>query len=189
MNELTTTLRFTALTLCVCCAAYAAAILAFAQAVTPWTADGSLVEDGSGNIIGSVQVAQAFTKPGYFWPRPSAVDFNASATGGSNLSPANPELAERARRLIELYGVKDQPVPADLVSSSGSGIDPHITLEAAVFQAPRVADARAIPEERVLELIAGTAASSTSLDFGADRVVNVLRLNMSLDALNEVTRH
>jgi K+-transporting ATPase ATPase C chain len=172
------------LTLCVCCVAYPAALLAFAQAVTPWTADGSLVEDGSGTVVGSIQVAQGFTRPDYFWPRPSAVDYNASATGGSNLSPANPALAERARQLIDRYGVQNQSIPAELVSSSGSGIDPHITLRAAMFQVPRVSVHRAIPEEHVHDLIFNVAEYPSLVPVG-DRLVNVLKLNLALDALRE----
>lgn len=185
MNELTTTLRLTVLTLLVCSVGYAAAMLAFAQIVTPWTANGSLVTNDSGVVVGSVQVAQAFTQLEYFWPRPSAVDYDASATGGSNLSPANPTLTERAQHLIEQYSEQGQEIPADLVSSSGSGIDPHITLRAALFQVPRVAASRDIPEEIVHDLVMENSESTGPMPGTQAKVVNVLRLNMALESFKD----
>lgn len=188
MKELTATVRLTALTLCVCSIGYATAMLGFAQAVTPWSADGSLLRDDSGTVIGSAQVAQAFSEPQYFWPRPSAVNYDASATGGSNLSPANPGLTERAQRIIEQYGGQDRPIPADLVSASGSGIDPHITLKAALFQVQRVAKSRRIPEEQVRNLISEMAESAVPIIPGSDTIVNVLKLNVALDTPSRSTK-
>jgi len=149
----------------------------------PWKASGSLIRQGNGTILGSAQLAQAFTQPRYFWPRPSAVDYDASATGGSNLSPTNPLLTERAQALIGRYGLQEgQRIPADLVADSGSGMDPHITIEAARFQAPRVASVRNLPLERVSQLIEQHTEVPMLRVFGGEPVVNVLKLNIVLDA-------
>ena len=170
------------LSLIVCCVLYPAVLLAFGQVVVPWKADGSLIRHGNGTILGSVQLAQAFTQPRYFWPRPSAVDYHASATGASNLSPTHPLLTERAKALIGRYGLPEgQRLPADLVAASGSGMDPHITLEAARFQAPRVASARHLPLDRVSQLIEQHTDVPTLRVFGGEPVVNVLTLNIALD--------
>jgi K+-transporting ATPase ATPase C chain len=182
MKDILTTLRLVILSLIVCCVLYPAVLLAFGQIVVPWKANGSLIRHDTGTILGSAQLAQAFTQPRYFWPRPSAVDYDASATGGSNLSPRHPLLAQRAQALIGRYGLRaGQRIPADLVAASGSGMDPHITLAAARFQAPRVASARHLPLERVYQLIEQNTDVPTLRVFGGEPVVNVLRLNIALD--------
>ena len=183
MKDLTTSLRLVILSIFICCVIYPAAMLACGQTLAPWEADGSMLMNKRGEIIGSAQIAQNFTRPEYFWPRPSAVDYNASATGGSNLSPANPKLRERARDIIERYGLNEaQRIPADLVTTSGSGVDPHITLSAARFQLPRVAAARGLSWEQVETLILQNTAVPTLRVFGGAPVVNVLKLNLALDA-------
>ncbi len=93
-------------------------------------------------------LAQGFARPEYFWPRPSAVDYNASAAGGSNLSPTNPALRARAEEILARTAGGGKPLPADLVTASGSGLDPHITLEAASYQVQRVAAARGVDGQR-----------------------------------------
>lgn len=183
MKDMLTTLRLVMLSLIVCCVLYPAVLLAFGQLVVPWRANGSLMRHDNGTLLGSAQLAQAFTQPRYFWPRPSAVDYDASATGGSNLSPTNPLLTQRAAALIGRYDLqKGQHIPADLVAASGSGMDPHITIEAARFQAPRVASARHLPLDRVYQLIAQHTDVPTLRVFGGEPVVNVLKLNVALDA-------
>jgi len=162
-------------------------MLAFGQALVPFKADGSLLRDDQGRVLGSARIAQNFTRPEYFWPRPSAVDYNASATGGSNLSPTNPKVADRARGIIERHGLKEgQQIPADLVTTSGSGMDPHITIEAAQFQTPRVAAARALPTDIVETLIMQSTEVPTLRVFGGEPVVNVLKLNLALDRLGQM---
>jgi K+-transporting ATPase ATPase C chain len=127
-------------------------------------------------------LAQNFTRPEYFWPRPSAVDYNASATGGSNLSPTNPAITERASQIIaRLQPGEGQLVPAELVLASGGGMDPHITLQAAEFQVPRVAKARNMEELKVRELIRQHTDSPTLTVLGGEPLVNVLELNLALD--------
>lgn len=105
------------------------------------------LKNASGEYVGSRQVAQAFTQDKYFHSRPSAVDYNGAGAAGSNLSPTSPGITERAQEIIKKYGANaENPIPADMVTASGSGLDPHITLAAAKFQMPRVAKARGMSE-------------------------------------------
>ena len=182
MTDLIGSLRVAALTLLICVGGYTAAVLAFAQAAVPGRAEGSLIRAEDGRILGSRLVAQGFAEPGRFWPRPSAVDYDAAAAAGSNLSPANPALAERARAEIARHG-SDAPIPADLVTASGAGLDPHVTLEGALFQVPRVADARGLDTAEVSSLVRAMAASPGGPLTGG-RIVNVLELNLALDGLD-----
>lgn len=180
MQNILTSLRLIVLTMLVCCVGYTGLILLVGQAVFPANANASLVRI-DGQVVGSARVAQSFSSPAYFWPRPSAVDYDASAAGGSNLSPANPEIRERAEAIIaELGGTPENPVPAELVLASGAGLDPNITVEAAEFQAPRVAEARAMEVETVRGLIQEAIDPGPLPALGAP-LVNVLRLNMLLD--------
>ncbi|MBI5551094.1 MAG: potassium-transporting ATPase subunit KdpC [Desulfobacterales bacterium] len=173
--------RIVLITLAICSLAYPLLILAIGQAVTPFTANGSLLRGNDGRIVGSAALAQGFARPEYFWPRPSAVDYNASAAGGSNLSPANPALRARAEDLLGRLGREaGSAVPADLVTASGSGLDPHITLAAARWQTRRVATARGLPAEDVAALIEKHARRSEAF-FAPEPLVNVLLLNIALD--------
>jgi K+-transporting ATPase ATPase C chain len=182
MKDLLTSLRLVVLSIVVCCVLYPAVMLALGQVVIPWQADGSLLTDDQGRTIGSVLIAQNFTRPEYFWPRPSAVDYKADATGGSNLSPTNPKLTERATAIIARHDLKEgQTIPADLVTASGSGMDPHLTLAAARFQAPRVAQARNLPLDTINAMIDENTQVPTLRVFGGEPVVNVLELNLALD--------
>ncbi len=183
MSDLLSGLRVTGATMAICVAGYTAVVLGLAHVITPATANGSLIINEHGEIIGSRLIAQAFTAPEYIWPRPSAVDYDAAGAGGSNLSPANPDLAERAARLIAAHGgaTEERPIPADLVTASGAGLDPHISLDGALFQAPRVAKARGVAPSAVAGYIRRLAyAPGGSLTDG--RIVNVLELNLMLDA-------
>jgi K+-transporting ATPase ATPase C chain len=182
MSDIMTSMRLFAFSLIVCSVAYPAVMLGFAKVTAPEKAQGSLIRNVQGTIVGSRLLAQNFTKPEYFWPRPSAVDYNASATGGSNLSPTNPKLTEKAREIIDrLKPEADQRVPADLVSASGSGMDPHISLSAALFQVPRVASARQLSADHVQGLVNQHLDSPTLEAFGGEPIVNVLELNLTLD--------
>lgn len=173
--------RIIGATLVICSLLYPLAIFILGQAASPRTANGWLLPDGTGNIIGSEIIAQGFTKPYYFWPRPSAVDFNAAAAGGTNFGPANPALKERAMTLLTRLGtIPGHPIPVDLVTASGSGLDPHITLSAAEYQAPRVAQARGVPEELVRSILKEQSRKSERV-FSAEPVVNVLMVNLELD--------
>jgi K+-transporting ATPase ATPase C chain len=167
----------------VCVAGYTALILGLAQIVTPDTAEGSLIKDKDGKIIGSHLIAQSFTNAIHFWPRPSAVGYNASGAGGSNKSPTSSDLTDRAKNLIEQYGAStDKPLPAELAAASGGGLDPHITEHAALYQAERVAKARNLPLSQV-EAAINQRAFAPGGALTRDRLVNVLELNLALDTL------
>jgi K+-transporting ATPase ATPase C chain len=164
-------------------AGYTALILGFAHIVTPNTAKGSLIKDKDGKIIGSHLIAQSFTNTSYFWPRPSAVGYNAAGAGGSNKSPTSTNLTERAQQLIEHYGASvEKPLPANLAAASGGGLDPHITEHAALYQVERVAKARGISQSQIEELIKKNAFAPGGA-LTPDRLVNVLEMNLALDAL------
>lgn len=182
-SQLATALRVAATTMFVCCVLYPLLILGIGQTFAPFTANGSLLYNEKGEVIGSSQIAQAFTKPEYFWPRPSAVDYDASAGGGSNLSPAGKELREAAMRRLERLGATPaRRVPADLVAASGGGLDPHITLAAAEYQLDRVAAARWLDREAVAKLVRERAETPGG-PLTLVPIVNVLELNIALDKL------
>ena len=178
-------LRIALATIVLCSGIYPLFIFSFAHFAVPEAASGSLVRNQAGKVVGSRLIAQAFTKPGYFWPRPSAVKYTADAAGGSNLSPAGPEVRQRALQTVKEYGADfRRPLPADLAAASGSGLDPLITLRAALFQASRVAHARRMALSDVQAAIRRHAAGQQILESG-DGLVNVLVLNMELDALGK----
>jgi K+-transporting ATPase ATPase C chain len=180
-QEMRTSIRLVAATMTVCCLLYGLAILGFGQAVAPKRACGSLVFNERGEPIGSALIAQGFVRPEYFWPRPSAADYNASSAGGSNLSPTNPELRSRAQGILAKMGAdSSHPLPADLATTSGSGLDPHITLAAAKFQAERVAAARGVSVAVVLELLEKKATHTGGV-LTSEPVVNVLLVNLALN--------
>jgi len=175
-----TSLRLALITMVICGGVYPLVILAIAQTVTPYTANGWLVLNRQGEVVGSEIIAQDFHRAGYFQSRPSAVQFNASASGGSNLSPASSEVRIRAQRIIAAFGRSGSAaVPADLVTSSGSGLDPHITLEGARYQLERVAAARGQSEERIAAIMNGVADDDSRVS--GMPIVNVFKLNLALD--------
>ncbi len=159
--------------------AYPLAMTGIAQGLFPVQAGGSLVEQ-EGAIIGSRLIGQTFTSAGYFQGRPSAVGNDASASSGSNYGPAAGALLDLVRERAAAYGGKD--VPADLVTASGSGLDPDLSPAGALAQVARVAAARGLSEAQVRELI---AANTMGRDLGilGELRVNVLTLNLALDAL------
>lgn len=159
-----------------------------ASAVFPRQAAGSLIEQ-DGKVVGSALIGQSFTSPQYFWGRPSAtapMPYNAAASGGSNLGPRNPALAEAVQARIAALKAADPdnaaPIPADLVTASGSGLDPHISPAAAAYQADRVARARNLQRSEVDALIQAHSATPWLGVLGSP-AVNVLTLNLALDKL------
>ncbi len=177
--------RMVLTTMAVCCGIYTLVILGIGRIMVPYTANGSLLSNDQGEIIGSESIAQAFTRPEYIWPRPSAPNYDASATGGSNLSPTNPALGERAVKILDRMSVgKANPLPADLVTASGSGMDPHITLKAAQYQVARVAEARGIPVRSVQAVLAHHVEKTGGF-LTPEPLVNVLLVNIALDRLGK----
>jgi len=183
MNDFLTSLRLFLLSIVVCSVAYPAVMGGFAALTAPESRQGSLVRNSEGEIVGSRLLAQNFSRPEYFWPRPSACDYNAGGAAGSNWSPTNSKITVRAEEIIgRLQPGVGQPVPADLVSASGSGLDPHVTLAAAMLQASRVAAARNLLIDELKTLVREHSDSATLAVFG-DPVVNVLELNLALEEL------
>ena len=178
------------LTVLLCCVLYLLILWAVGQTVFPDKASGSLiVEDG--RIIGSRLIAQPFTQPEYFWPRPSAVSYDASNSGGSNLGASNPKLRERVvQSLDQLRRYPHHPnkdVPADMVMTSGSGLDPHITLDNALYQLDRVAQAWATKSgldgskvRMTVEKMLRQNATSPLGGLAGVELVNVLEINLLL---------
>lgn len=183
---------FGALTL-LCCVAYPLAVTGVAQAIFPAQAGGSIVVR-NGRPVGSALIGQAFSSPGYFWGRPSAtgpMPNNASNSSASNLGPLNPALADAVKGRIDALRAADPdntaPVPVDLISASGSGLDPELSVAGTLYQAGRVARVRGIGIERVQELVRAHTTPQYFGFFGEARV-NVLALNLALDAEPAHTR-
>jgi potassium-transporting ATPase KdpC subunit len=171
----------------ICGGIYPAVVTGVSYAIFPKQAKGSFITDKTGREAGSSLIGQPFSDPEYFWPRPSATTefpYNPMASGGSNSGPTNPDylktVGERVRTLRD-SGVSG-PVPADLVQASASGLDPHISPEAAMAQLPRVAKARGINEDRLQKIVNDRIEQRQFGFLGAPRV-NVLVLNLELDRL------
>jgi potassium-transporting ATPase KdpC subunit len=166
---------------------YPAIVTAVAQLFLGDQANGSLINNTQGQPIGSSLIGQSFSNPKYFWGRPSATSpyaNNAAASSGSNLGPINPALVEAVTSRIQALKAVDPEnkaaVPVDLVTASGSGLDPHISLAAAAYQVKRIAKVRNIGETKVRELLNTNTENRQWLVFGEPRV-NVLKLNLALD--------
>jgi K+-transporting ATPase ATPase C chain len=173
----------------VCCGLYPLVVFGISQALFYQKANGSLILDKDGSVRGSKLLGQSFTGDKYFHPRPSAAGngYDAANSGGSNLGPTSQKLNDAIKDRIDAYRKENglsgsESVPADAVTASGSGLDPHISLRNAELQAPRVAKARGLSEEKVRELI---QRHTDARDLGVlgDPGVNVLGLNLALDTL------
>lgn len=183
--DLAASLRVVLATILLCGGAYPLFIYGIARIAAPESSSGSLLRDGSGRVVGSRMIGQSFRSPGYFWPRPSAVDYNAAGAGGSNLSPAGDEVRQRAMKTVATCGAEAaRKLPADLASASGSGLDPDISFQAAMFQLPRVANARHLDPSEVEALVRRLASGNRPF-WTCEGLVNVLQLNMELDTLEQ----
>jgi len=165
---------------------YPVAVTGVARLLFPHQAAGSLIERGN-SVVGSELIGQSFSGARYFWGRPSAtapMPYNATDSGGSNLGPTNPALVDAVKARVDLiraaHPTQTGPVPADLVTASASGLDPHISPAAAYYQVERVAKARGLAPAKVRELVDRYVEGPSWGIFG-DRTVNVLKLNLALD--------
>ena len=181
-NQLFSAIRLTLALMVMCCVLYPALVWAVAQA-TPGKGEGVQLSR-NGRVVGFANVGQKFDKPGYFNSRPSAADYHADASSGSNKGPSNPEYLALVKARLDTFlrqnpGVETADVPAELLTASGSGLDPHLSPRGALVQVPRVARARQLAEGRVRALVQQHIEPGT---LGPDHI-NVLALNLALDAL------
>ncbi len=187
LNALMIALRVTLFTLVLTGVAYPLLVTGLAQILFPYKANGSLVRDERGQVAGSELIGQAFSHPAYIQPRPSAAGektYDGLASGGSNLGSTSQKLRDRAitdlNRLKKDNAGSPSPVPAELLTASASGLDPHLSLAGALWQVPRVAKARRVAPER-LEAVVRAHLEGPDLGFLGEPRVNVLLLNLALD--------
>ena len=188
MKNFVTAVLMTIVTTVLLGLAYPLVVTGLAQVIFPDKANGQLIRNADGTVIGSRLIGQPFSSPGYFRSRPSAAGANgydASASSGSNLGPTNPKLIDRVKADVARLEAENpgKRVPIDLVTTSGSGLDPHISPAAAEFQIPRVARERGMSEEELRQIV---AAHTEGRQFGflGEPRVNVLELNLDLDNRN-----
>ncbi len=184
---LTVALRVTLLTLVVTGLVYPLVVTGLAAVLFPGRAEGSWVTDERGQVVGSELIAQGFSSPSYFQPRPSAAGttgYDAAGSSGSNLGPTSKKLRDGAADVLKKLEAENpnapRPIPAELVTASASGLDPHLSPEAALWQVRRVAAARGLSEERVRAVVTAHTEDRTWGFLGEPRV-NVLLLNLALD--------
>jgi len=187
LSDIKTSIIATIVLAIICSGLYPVVIWALGQVIFPFQANGSLIEAKDGTIVGSALLAQGFSGEKYFQPRPSAAGtgYDPTASGGSSLGPTSQKLIDGIKQNVEAYrkenGLADNVlVPADAVTASGSGLDPHISLENALLQAPRVAKARGLDPAVVRKAI-DAATDNSFLRIGGEPGVNVLKLNLALD--------
>jgi K+-transporting ATPase ATPase C chain len=194
LQELKTSMLATLVLAILLCGIYPVVVWGIAQAVFPQQANGSLINP-NGPIIGSSLIGQPFSGERYFHPRPSAAGsdgYDAASSGGSNLGPLSQKLMDQVKERSSAYRVENHipdgaPIPADAVTASGSGLDPHISVKNAELQAARVASARGLSEDAVRKEIR-RSTEGPDLGFLGEAGVNVLKLNLALDALGTQPR-
>jgi len=184
LKELKQSVLFTAITMLLFGGGYHLALWAVGRVAVPAQTEGSLIRRADGTVVGSRLIGQAFTRPEYFHSRPSGVEYDASSTGGTNLGPSNPEHLAAVRERLDSVTARENAapgqVPSDMVTASGSGMDPHISPAAAALQASRVAAARGASVDRIRDLLDRHTEGPTFGFLGGARV-NVLELNLALD--------
>ncbi|WP_301172970.1 potassium-transporting ATPase subunit KdpC [Brevibacillus nitrificans] len=182
-----TNLRLSLILLVICGLAYPLAMTGISGVIMPAKASGSLITDASGKVLGSELIGQSFTDPKYFSGRISSIENNAAGSGSNNYAPSNPALIERTQKDLAAFlqanpGVKQEDIPADLLTNSGSGLDPHLSPQAAEVQVKRIAKARNLDPAKLRKLIEEQIEDRSLGVFGEPRV-NVLKLNLALDQL------
>jgi len=185
MKNLITAILMTIVTTILLGLIYPLVVTGLAQVIFPDQANGSLIKSADGTVIGSRLIGQPFSSPGYFRSRPSAAGANgydAGASSGSNLGPTNQKLIDRVKADVEKVQAEnpDKAIPIDLVTASGSGLDPHISPAAAEFQVLRVARERGMTEDQLRQIVA-THTKGRQFGFLGEPTVNVLELNLDLD--------
>lgn len=184
-NQLRPALTIFALLTVITGVIYPLAVTGISQALFPYQTNGSLIMV-DGKAIGSELIGQQFDDPKYFWGRPSATGYNAAASSGSNYGPMNPALMDIMQARIDVLNAADPentlPIPVDLVTASGSGLDPHISVAAALYQVHRVASARGLNEADVQSLVE-KYTEGRQFGFLGEPRVNVLLLNLALDGI------
>jgi potassium-transporting ATPase KdpC subunit len=187
MNTMIVALRAAVVTLVLTGLLYPFVMTGLAQIVFPWRANGSLVTDEKGNVVGSELIAQGFASPVYFQPRPSAAGekgYDATASSGSNLGPTSKKLQDRIKEDIKRLREENPDavgaIPAELVTTSASGLDPHLSPGAMLWQVPRVAKARGVAPDRV-KAVVDSYVEGRSLGVLGEPRVNVLRVNLALN--------
>lgn len=183
-SEIQRGVLFTIVTMVLFGGVYHLLLWGIGRVVFPRQAEGSLIRRADGTVVGSTLIAQKFARPEYFQPRPSAVDYNAASTGGSNYGPSNPDhlkaVRERLDAVVKQEGVQPAAVPSEMVTTSGGGLDPHIPPNVAELQVARVAYARGVDAARIRGLVREQTERPWLGVFGRARV-NVLALNLALD--------
>jgi len=192
MKNITTAVLMTIVTTILFGLIYPLVVTGLAQVIFPENANGQLLKRSDGTVIGSRLIGQPFSSPGYFQSRPSAAGasgYDAGASSGSNLGPTNQKLIDRVKADVERLKAENpgKPVPIDLVTTSGSGLDPHISPASAEFQVPRVARERGISEDELRRIV---SAHTEGRQFGflGEPTVNVLELNLDLDRSYPIRR-
>ena len=192
IKELKHGILFTVVAMLLFGGGYPVVLWAVGRVAFPSQVEGSLIRRADGTVIGSRLIAQGFTRPEYFHPRPSGVDYNAASTGGTNYGPSNPDhlkaVQERLDGVTALEQVPASQVPSEMVTASGGGMDPHIPPAAAELQAARVAAARGVAVDLLRELIQAHTEPPALGILGRARV-NVLGLNLALDDTSERRQH
>src|SRR5437016_5481975 len=192
MKNLATAILMTILTTILLGLIYPLVVTGLAQVIFPEKANGQLIQQSDGTVIGSRLIGQPFSSPGYFRSRPSAAGANgydAGASSGSNLGPTNQKLIDRVKADVERLQAENpsKPVPIDLVTTSASGLDPHISPAAAEFQLPRIARERRISEADLRQMVEAHTEGRQFGFFGEPRV-NVLELNLALDREHPIAK-